>query len=359
MRPYEYECETSNEGNRWYSFFRYIDWDGLKAEVEQENRARIALVGPGNAGKSTLFNLLKGWEVSPTALKVGETRKMAMEDLGLFSLIDLPHQPWEPPLSITDDTASYYGPGMMMDTIMFKIMEADLVIYVVDGQAGLRPSDYQWLSRIRAAARPTLVVLNKVDALDGCLTEVEKELNQRLACQVVSISAREGLNIREKLVPSILDACPSLAVPLGREMLTFRQEAARRVIRQAVMLNALFGAEPIPLLDIPLQLATQMRLVLRLAAIYGHATGGRHRKEVLVTLAGGIGLRYLAQQVAKLAPFLGWAASGLLGAVGTWLIGRTAQEYFAQGKTLPVTRSLRLPDLRFWNCFRRRKKEKE
>lgn len=41
------------------------DWDHVRAEVEREVQARIAIVGPKGVGKSSLLNQLRGWEVSP------------------------------------------------------------------------------------------------------------------------------------------------------------------------------------------------------------------------------------------------------------------------------------------------------
>jgi len=45
-----------------------------------------------------------------------------------------------------------------------------------------------------------------------------------------------------------------------------------------------------------------------------------------------VALRYLGQQLAKVIPLAGWAASGALAAGGTWAIGKAATGYFENGR---------------------------
>src|SRR5207253_338523 len=86
---------------------------------------------------------------------------------------------------------------------------------------------------------------------------------------VIPISAKTGENIVEELIPVIIEASPEAALAIGRELPTYRCEAAQRIIRNATLVGLAAGLEPIPFIDIPILLGTQMRLVLRLAALYG------------------------------------------------------------------------------------------
>ena len=45
---------------------RSLDWEELRSDVRREAAARLAIVGPVNSGKSTLFNLLEGNRVTCT-----------------------------------------------------------------------------------------------------------------------------------------------------------------------------------------------------------------------------------------------------------------------------------------------------
>jgi uncharacterized protein (DUF697 family) len=100
------------------------------------------------------------------------------------------------------------------------------------------------------------------------------------------------------------------------------------------MLNSAVGAEPIPLIDIPVLLTTQVRMVLRIAAIYGEPFTARHARELISTVVGGLAFRYLAQQGAKLVPTAGWAVAAGVAALGTFAMGQVAIAYFESGKQL-------------------------
>ncbi|HDN79001.1 MAG TPA: DUF697 domain-containing protein, partial [Chloroflexi bacterium] len=218
------------------------------------------------------------------------------------------------------------------------LAEVDLIVFVLDGAAGLRQVDYLWFSRLRALGKPILPVLNKADIVERRAGENLARIEARLGTKVVPVCACDGRDVLEGLVPRMLKLCPELAVPLGREIAPLRRKVAEGLIRQAVAFCGLLGMEPLPLLDIPFQLLTQVRLVARLAVLYGYAPPATFQRETLATVLGGLGIRYLAQAVAKVVPVLGWIASGLLAAAGTWLLGYTALAYFERNMSLGLGR---------------------
>src|SRR5258706_6529259 len=67
-----------------------INWQDLAAEVSGETRTRLAIVGPVNSGKSSLFNALEGREISAVSPVPGTTRDTVSEDFGPFTLVDTP-----------------------------------------------------------------------------------------------------------------------------------------------------------------------------------------------------------------------------------------------------------------------------
>ena len=81
-------------------------------------------------------------------------------------------------------------------------------------------------------------------------------------------------------------------------------------------------------------LAAQIRMVLRVAAIYGETLDAERAKEIIGAVMGGMLVRTAARQVARLVPVVGWAAAGGVAAAGTYALGRATIEYFASGKTL-------------------------
>jgi small GTP-binding protein len=318
-------------------FLSSLNWETLVQQVERETHAQMTIVGPVNAGKSTLFNALKGVEVSPVSAAPGTTRAPVKERFGPFLLVDTPGFQ-------TGDTG--------WTRIALRSAEkADLVILLLDGEVGLRQADLSFYRRLQTLGRPVMVVLNKIDVLSRVeVSWVLSQAKDALGVSAIPVSAKKETGLASRLFPRIIEAHPSLAVSLGRALPDYRRQAARRLVRNASTFNALVGAEPVPGLDIPLLLSIQVRLVLRLAAVYGQSMTSRSAKELVSTIAGGVAFRYLAAEVAKLLPGVGWAVSGALAAIGTWTIGQAAIRYFDTERTLTPQRIRR-----FWRwLFRRR-----
>ena len=309
--------------HEWQDAWR---WDELAAEIGRESQARLVIAGLRDAGKSLLFNRLRGWVISSDGLKDSREDGMAVEWYGAFVLVDLPEQ--EPPGGPPDGD------------LVLTLGEPALVLYVVDGQHGVRQADYRWVARLRASGRPVVVALNKCDVLQDPGAAVA-EAQRRLGMPVIPISAQTGLNVEERLLPAMLDTAPHLAVPLGREIKTLRRLAARRVIRQAALFAGLMSAQPVPFLDLPFQATLQSGVVMRVGAAYGHTPSGGVSREMAGAVAGALGMHYLAQTLAKLVPPLGWAVGGALGAAATTLIGEAAIRYYEAGGTVPLPQWLR------------------
>lgn len=314
------------DGGGWLDSLRQLwHWDELAAEIGQESQARVALVGLPGAGKSLLFNRLRGWVVSGVDAPHANAdvwhleANLTLESLGLFVLADLPLQ--APPL-----------PGQ---ELLLALGDPSLVVYLLDSVSGVTPSDYRWIAALRAAGKPLLVIANKIDLVAEAATVIH-EAAQRLGMPVIPISAQTGVNVEEGLLPAMLDAAPRLAVPLGRELLTLRREAARRVIRHAALFAGVVGVQPVPILDLPFQAMVQVGVVMRVGAAFGYVPTGSMSREVLGTVIGSLGLRYLALTVVKLIPFVGWAAAGGLSSLMTILLGEAAIRYYEAGATIPL-----------------------
>ncbi len=303
------------------SLFQALEWDKLSLQVEHEAHARLAIVGPVNSGKSTLFNRIKGRKVSAVKAVPGTTKGLVTETVGPFTLVDTPG----------------FGEvgGVDRAAIARAAAErADVAVLVLDASAGLRQSDYELYEALQAAQVPLIVALNKTDLIKRDLKDALDDVERKLEATVIPISAKTGAGVGERLLPAIVESHPWMTVALGRALPPYRRQINRRLILSASLLNAVIAAEPIPGLDIPLLLASQVRMVLRIAAIYGESLSVRHARELLTTMAGSVALRYLAAQVGKLVPVLGWLAGAVFTGLGTWAMGRVAAAYFESGKRL-------------------------
>jgi len=320
-------------------FMKAINWKDAQEEVLEGLGNTVVIVGQPNTGKSTLFNQLKGQQLSEVSPRSGTTKTLIRTDFGPFTLIDTP--------------------GHLPDVMETGIEQASLVVFMLDGEQGLRPDDRNLLMSIKELDKPIIVVVNKIDTLRSVKEgdELANNIAMRLGMTgVIPISARAGTNVAEELVPAMIQASPEAALVIGRELPAYRREAAQRIIRNATLISLAAGLEPIPLVDIPILLGTQVRLVLRLAALYGEPIDStdavKHARELVVTMISGLGLRFLAEQAAKAVPFGGDVVAGAIAGAATWSIGEVALEYYEAGKRLDAGRLRSLTGM-FYRRFRK------
>ncbi|HCD03980.1 MULTISPECIES: ribosome biogenesis GTPase Der [unclassified Methylophaga] len=118
----------------------------------------IALVGRPNVGKSTLFNRLTKTRNALVADYAGLTRDRiygnARHDEAEFILIDTGG------LTVKGDDMS----ELMRKQAELAIVEADLILFVVDGKAGVVPGDELIAKQLRNVGKPVLLVINKTES---------------------------------------------------------------------------------------------------------------------------------------------------------------------------------------------------
>jgi small GTP-binding protein len=313
-------------------FINAVNFKAAQEDVESELKHKVAILGLANSGKSTLFNALRGRYTSAVSPEAGTTTTLVRGQWGPFALIDTPgHLP-----DLQDDA----------------VQEAAAVVYLLDASEGLRAQDVALVSKMRLSDKPLVVALNKSDLLRTGADEAAAEAAARLHIRdVIPISARTGENVGEELIPAIIDTSPQAALALGRALPQYRRDAANKVVRNAALVSLVAGLEPIPLIDIPILLGNQIRLVMRVAALYNEPLGGKPTRELFATIATGLLFRYIAEEAAKAVPFGGDLVSGAIAAAGTWALGQVAVEYFEGGKQLN-RRQIREMFSRFYSQYR-------
>ena len=299
-----------------------VNWRGLESQVEGEARTRLAIVGPVNSGKSSLFNALEGRAISEVSPVPGSTRDTVNESFGPFTLVDTP--------------GFGEASGASHQGIALQAMErADAILLVLDAAAGIRQADVTLYQQIGQMNNPVVVGLNKIDLISSRdRNSVIVDAEHKLGAGLVALSAKTGEGISDQLMPALIELNPHIAVAIGRALPAFRRQAAARVIREATLIAAGIGLEPVPLIDLPLLLGHQLRMVLRIAAIYGESFSLRHARELISAMAGGVGIRFLGEQAAKLLPGPGWLFAAGFASGGTFAIGKAAEAYFESGKQL-------------------------
>ena len=137
----------------------------------------------------------------------------------------------------------------------------------------------------------------------------------------------DTLNL-SKLAKRIFALFPDLTIPLARQFPVFREEAAWQEVEATAKQNAVVGLMPIPGGDMPVMTANQMKMILRIAAMYDLPMTKSRVKELAAVIGVGFGFRTTARQLVKFIPGPGWIVGGSIGYTGTLAMGKAAIEYF-------------------------------
>jgi GTPase len=195
---------------------------------------RIALVGRPNVGKSTLFNRICGRRKAITDGRPGSTRDRNYAQVSwlgaAFELIDTGGL-----LLQTDDPL--LGPAAKQARL--AITEADRVVFVADGRAGLLPDDAAIAKQLRREGKSVVVAVNKLEARDeeGALADFA-----RLGFDtVVPISAEHGVGVGD-LLDEALRGLPRVESPEEERPLRLAL-VGRPNVGKSSLLNKLLGQD--------------------------------------------------------------------------------------------------------------------
>ena len=121
---------------------------GRSEDLPTEGLPVVAFVGRPNVGKSTLFNRVVGERIAIVEDKARTTRDR------LYDVSE-----WNGRRFIVIDTGGLeQRPGdaieeRVQEQARLAIQEADVIVFVVDAEAGLTPADYEAADVLRAADR--------------------------------------------------------------------------------------------------------------------------------------------------------------------------------------------------------------
>ncbi len=119
-----------------------------------------------------------------------------------------------------------------------------------------------------------------------------------------------------------------LVMPLSQQFPLLRVHLARWEVRDTAKQNGLLGLLPVPGADMPLMTANQLKMLLRIAALFGHPVDWTRSPEGALIVGGGYGLRNLVRWLAQRLPGPKWLLGSLVGYAGTLAVGHGAIAYY-------------------------------
>jgi GTPase len=350
----------------------------LLLEKIEHGHIHISVFGRVSVGKSALLNALLGEARFSTSPLHGETTQAAHArwqeyDAGGVFLIDTPG---------INEVAGEAREQLARDVAS----RSDLVLFVVDGD--LTDTELQALRQVKGAAQRLLMVLNKVDRY----SRIERELlldtlRQRAAGlvspqdivtaiadpaeRIVILVDADGHEtetsrrpppdltaLRERIWDILKAEGKTMAAlnaglfagrfsdRLTREIMGIRRDLAEKVVRNYCLAKGVAVAlNPIPIADILAAIATDAAMVIHLSRVYGlpisRSEAGSLLKTIftqLVFLIGTVWSMNLVSAALKgvsmgLSTVVTAGAQGAVAWYGTYVVGKAAEQYFAQGKS--------------------------
>ncbi len=205
----------------------------------------VALVGRPNVGKSTLFNTLTGTRDAIVADVPGVTRDRQY-GYGRASEI---------PCVIVDTGGVVASPRTTVEQQMRvqterAIAEADRLILLVDGRAGLTAEDQEVARLLRKSGKPVVLAVNKAEGRDGGV--ISADFHRLGFSEVQPIAALNGQGCEKLLARALAGVEPVADEGSGVDDDSIRIAVIGRPnVGKSTLINRLVGEERVIATDVP------------------------------------------------------------------------------------------------------------
>ena len=165
----------------------------------------VAIVGRPNVGKSSLFNRMVAERIAIVADEPGTTRDRVTayvtRDDRTLALIDTGG------LILGEEQGMT---GAIRDQVAVALSEADVLLFVVDVDAGLLPADEEVADLLRRVSKPVVLIANKADNLQR--ERLAAEFYELGIGEPIIVSAHHGRGLNE-MWDGIMAALPDVEAP--------------------------------------------------------------------------------------------------------------------------------------------------
>jgi small GTP-binding protein len=309
-------------------------WRGLVDQAAEHvmlavgDKHTVAILGPANAGKSTLYNLLirPGQAPAEVSAVPGTTRVASAADAGVFQIVDTPGA----------DAVGSVGEDERQRA-MAAGGDADLVVLLLDATHGVREPERQLLRDVRGLDRPFLLALNKMDLIPAkdAAAVVGKAAGDLgvSSDEIIALSARKGTGV-ERLLAGMVRSEPAIVAALGRALPAYRWSLSQTVIARSASAAAAIAVTPLPFVDFLPLLGVQTAMVISIARIYTYKITLSRARELVATFGAAVLGRTLFYELSKLGGPPGWLVAAGVAVGTTAALGYASAVWFERGARL-------------------------
>ncbi len=195
----------------------------------------VAIVGRTNVGKSTLLNRLAGKRLAVVDEMAGITRDRVFAPAlwrgRELTLVDTGGWQAKPQTTLDE---------MVKQQVKAAVSQADVIIFLTDAKEGLIPADEEIVDMLRAASKPVVLAVNKVDSLNQ--VNLIADFYSLGIGMPIAISAYHNRGIDE-LIDVVLASLPPSDTGLTESEEAKLAIVGRPNVGKSTLLNALLGSE--------------------------------------------------------------------------------------------------------------------
>ena len=315
-------------------------YDEKHAEFENISKEKliISLFGGVNAGKSKTINALTGIKYAEVKARPGWTKKISLYELNKSVFIaDTPG------LHDINEDVSKKASDYVEEN-------SDIILFFLNATVGVTKHEKEAFKKVASLGKETLIVLNKIDALDEDeIEDVIIHAREELGLSSIAISAKNNTGIAE-----LNTAIVKILEEKGKDLLflkvsRYKEKSVAKWINGATVAAASIGAIPIPGSDIVPLTTLQVGLAMKIAYIYDIKPSKKDvMKLVASTVTGSVGKQLVRWAITTLkasgwipgAQLLGVATSGIAATVAASLtcgFGYACNAYYKSGMTMDLS----------------------
>lgn len=266
-----------------------------------DEQARIAIVGLPKTGQVALYNSLWGWD----AIREADSQT-PVRSLGLFTLVELTAHPQE------------------AHTMLMQLGNVELVVMLITGDPACEQVYFEWLAQLKNSRMKVMVVCN-LSAYRINKARFD-DLLQKFGVDALALNVDDPQAVHERFLQGLLKVCPSVSVALAREISKLRHRVAQQLIIRGALTSVALTLEQTRIDDHSMLVDLQLRLVTRIATVYGCQQQAGYERFLLTTVLRAI-TRFVLGVYVHLPKSPARFGSSAINVITTMVIGYGAMMY--------------------------------